>query len=189
MKLHSKHVIGVLVATVGALSMTAAMAGPGPAGSQSHSHHFQPAAGLVSVVRQSTWQYRDIRNAAPTYALTGGCVSGDTGVMGVHYADFASVIDGQLDPTKPEILVYEPTANGGMRLVAVEYIIFADAWDAAHADGAPPMVMGQNMHYLPENNRYRLPASYILHVWAWKHNPNGMYANWNPRVTCKYYAP
>jgi len=29
-----------------------------------------------------------------------------------------------------------------------------------------------------------LPAFYTLHVWAWKDNPNGLYADWNPRVNC-----
>jgi len=27
--------------------------------------------------------------------------------------------------------------------------------------------------------------SYELHVWVWKHNPNGMYATTNPLVSCE----
>ena len=30
-----------------------------------------------------------------------------------------------------------------------------------------------------------LPAFYTLHVWAWKHNPNGAFVNWHPNVNCE----
>ena len=25
---------------------------------------------------------------------------------------------------------------------------------------------------------------YIAHAWIWKHNPAGMFADWNPEVSC-----
>jgi hypothetical protein len=31
---------------------------------------------------------------------------------------------------------------------------------------------------------YRLPAFYELHVWAWKDNRSGTFADWNPAVAC-----
>jgi hypothetical protein len=37
-------------------------------------------------------------------------------------------------------------------------------------------------------NRYGLPAFYELHVWAWKTNPSGMFADWNPRVSCEEFV-
>jgi len=27
---------------------------------------------------------------------------------------------------------------------------------------------------------------WALHVWAWRENPSGLYANWNPKVSCQY---
>jgi hypothetical protein len=44
--------------------------------------------------------------------------------------------------------------------------------------------MGQVFNYVGAPNRYRLPAFYELHVWAWRHNPAGMFADWNPNVAC-----
>jgi hypothetical protein len=29
-----------------------------------------------------------------------------------------------------------------------------------------------------------MPIHYDLHVWLWKKNPSGMFARWNPTVTC-----
>ena len=31
-----------------------------------------------------------------------------------------------------------------------------------------------------------LPAFYELHVWAWKANPRGAYADMNPSVSCEH---
>ena len=29
-----------------------------------------------------------------------------------------------------------------------------------------------------------MPPHYDLHVWVWQPNPDGMFAIWNPKVTC-----
>lgn len=62
----------------------------------------------------------------------------------------------------------------------------AEAWDAAHE--TPPSLMGQVFHYVSAPNRYRIPAFYELHVWAWKENPLGMFTDWNPKVSCENYT-
>src|SRR3546814_7280148 len=89
--------------------------------------------------------------------------------MGLHYANGILVADGTLDANRPEVLVYEPRRGGRMQLVAVEYLVIAEAWDANNA--APPVLQGQLFHYEGSPNRYGLPAFYGLHVWAWKDNP------------------
>jgi hypothetical protein len=104
--------------------------------------------------------------------------------MGIHYPNGSLIGDGALDPTKPEVLVYEVT-NGRYSLVAVEYIVLADDWNANHS--SPPVLMGQVFHYNGSPNRYGMPAFYELHVWAWKTNPNGIFTDWNPLVTCEEY--
>ena len=48
--------------------------------------------------------------------------------------------------------------------------------------------MGQHFHFVGSPNRYGGGAFYELHVWAWKHNPSGMFADWNPTVSCDDYA-
>ena len=70
-----------------------------------------------------------------------------------------------------------------MRLVALEYVVFQEAWRAEHATGKPQL-FGQKFELVEEGNRYGLPAFYELHLWAWKHNPSGIFEDWNPRVTC-----
>ena len=73
-----------------------------------------------------------------------------------------------------------------MQLVGVEYIVIAEAWNAKHK--TPPVLMGQLLNYSSTPNRYGIPAFYELHVWAWQSNPNGMFADWNPRVSCEAYV-
>ena len=174
--------IGFVVVTLLTLS-TLAMTGFNLPQSQG-----QPAGNLVQTVRQAADQYKDVAAAeAAGYGLFLGCVSGpQEGAMGVHYPNGALVGDGVLDPMQPEVLVYEPTSNG-LKLVAVEYLVLADDWNANNA--SPPVLMGQVFHYSGSPNRYGLPAFYELHVWAWKNNPNGVFADWNPLVTCEGYNP
>jgi hypothetical protein len=139
---------------------------------------------LVKVVREATHRYRDVGQAiADGYQLQFGCVTGShEGAMGLHYVNFDLVGDPALDAARPELLVYEPLPHGKVRLVAVDYLVFKDAWDATSA--ATPKLMGQLFHLFDSPNRYGLPAFYTLHVWAWKENPSGTFANWNPNVSC-----
>jgi hypothetical protein len=105
-----------------------------------------------------------------------------TGAMGVHYVNGDLVGDGKIRALTPEALVYEPDSNGRSRLVALEYVVFKDAWDGQH-DSAPEL-FGQKFATSPAGNRFGLPAFYSLHVWLFKNNPAGMFAMWNPKVTC-----
>jgi hypothetical protein len=147
----------------------------------------KPATTLPETVRQATAQYKDVEKAEDAdYALLHGCVSGpQAGAMGIHYANGDLVGDGELDAAHPEALLYEPK-DGKLQLVGVEYVVLADAWNAAHP--APPVLMGQLFNYVSTPNRYGLPAFYELHVWAWKSNPDGMFADWNPRVSCEEFV-
>jgi hypothetical protein len=155
-------------------------------------HHASPPAekrepsGLVKVVRESTERFRDVAAAeAEGYVLQFGCVTGsDSGAMGLHYVNGSLVGDGQLDPTRPEILIYEPTPDGRRRLIGTDFLVFKDVWHATHAPTETPQLMGQLLHLFESPNRYGLPAFYTLHVWAWKENPAGMFVNWHSNVSC-----
>lgn len=150
-----------------------------------------PAVGLVEAVLDSATKYKVIQNAIEDgYVLASGCVSGENGgVMGVHYARLDLLGDGAVDATTPELLVYEPTRWGSMRLVAAEYLVFKEAWENLNGAGTPVVLDGQQLMLETAPNRYGLPDHYELHVWAFKHNSSGMFAPWNPKVTCEYYQP
>ena len=74
--------------------------------------------------------------------------------------------------------------DGRARLVGVEYIVPVEAWHPTEGDPPVPVLEGQVFHFNESPNRFGLPAFYELHVWAWRDNPNGTFADWNPRVSC-----
>lgn len=143
----------------------------------------------IGRVRRATAAFLDVAAAeANGYAQFLECVSEPgEGAMGIHYVHGELVGDTLLDPLRPEALMYEPQADGRLRLVGVEYIVFQAAWDTEHA--APPQLMGQTFTLVPEPNRYGVPAFYELHLWAWRHNPSGAFYDWNPRVACPAAEP
>ncbi len=106
----------------------------------------------------------------------------DTGAMGLHYINGELVGDTVLDPAAPEALVYQPMADGSLNLVALEYVVFAEAWDAENDD--PPMLFDEMFMLVEAPNRYELPAFYALHAWLYEDNPAGTYSAFNPNVTC-----
>ena len=90
-----------------------------------------PQATLVEEVRRATTRFNDVAAArAAGYAPFLGCVSGpQEGAMGTHYVNGDLVGDGVVDAQHPEALMYE-ARDGRLRLVGVEYIVLAEAWDA-----------------------------------------------------------
>jgi hypothetical protein len=108
-----------------------------------------------------------------------------TGGMGIHYLN-PNLLDGNVDESTPELVIYEPTDNGRLRLVAVEYLVLRSAWETAHPGASRPTLFGQQMELVQAGNRYGLPDFYELHAWIWKNNPLGMHNDWNPDVTCAY---
>jgi hypothetical protein len=143
--------------------------------------------GLVRDVRQATEKFQDVAAAtAAGYVSDRSCASGpNQGAMGVHYLNKAYIADGVLDVQRPEVLVYEPD-GGQLRLVAVEFFVDAQQWNAVNAH--PPVLGGQLFNYVAAPNRLRAPAYYELHVWAWKRNSSGVFSDWNPRVSCVQYT-
>jgi hypothetical protein len=111
------------------------------------------------------------------------CIDNPAGGMGIHYVNGSLAGDDAVNAATPEALVYEPQENGRLRLVAVEYVVFQDAWNATHDD--PPSLFGEEFEAVGAGNRYGIPPFYELHAWLWKHNPEGTFGqDWNPRVSC-----
>jgi hypothetical protein len=99
------------------------------------------------------------------------------GAMGVHYIDTDALLDPTLDPLRPEALVFVPGPDGQLRLGAVEYIVPMSLWEGDE----PPMVLGRHLHQLEP-----VPGVHVwgLHVWLFQPNPDGIFADWNPQVSC-----
>ena len=177
------HPISVSKALAWAILIAFVAAAPVFASAQATHDHASPAK-LVQIVREATQPFIDVNAAGPAgYAPAFGCVSGpDHGAMGVHFINGGLVGDGTVDAAHPEALIYEPVGDK-YRLVGVEYIVFADAWQASHS--APPMLEGQAFQFVGSPNRFGIPAFYELHVWAWRDNPNGAFVDWNNKVSCE----
>ena len=178
----------VLVAIVGVTTIASLGGSPAQAAGEQHEHGGPVPNALVKQVREITEQFKDVEAAkAAGYALAFGCVSGpDAGAMGLHFVNMPLVLDGQIDVTKPEIILYEPTADGKLRLTGADYLVFADAWDKTHSSA--PELMGQKFHQFETPNRFGLPRFYTLHVWAWKTSPTGTFVNWNSNISCDAFV-
>ncbi len=151
-----------------------------------HAMHDVPPAKLVQDVRKATRKFIDVNKAVKAgYGPAFGCVSGtDHGAMGIHYVNGELVGDGELDVTKPEALIYEPTGNK-RTLVGVEYIVDAATW-LKNNNNIPPALDGQDFLLVPAPNRFNLADFFELHVWAWRDNPQGAFVDWNNQVTCEH---
>lgn len=170
-----------------AVLSTLLLAGLGTAGAGTHTR----SPSDLAAVRAATARFTDVATAeAAGYgqlvdAAGVACIDNPAGGMGIHYVNLDLVLDPTLDPARPEALVYEPDRHGTLRLVAVEYVVFESDWE-----GDPPSLFGEQFHRVPgagelePQNRFGLPAFYALHVWTWKHNPSGMFEDWNPKVSC-----
>jgi len=174
--------------TVGVLLMMFAL--PSSAGAQNHSHAVASSNrnlnALVQAVREATERFKDVAAAEnEDYHLLFGCVTDDDkGAMGLHWVNLPLVFDGgELDSTRPEIILYEPLPSGRIRITGADFLVIAKDWDDAHP-GNPPQLMGQLFHRFESPNRFGLPAFYTLHVWAWKESPSGTFVNWHDNVSC-----
>jgi hypothetical protein len=113
--------------------------------------------------------------------ITGCIAHPSAGVMGYHYFNKELIDDLVVDPLKPEGLVYTSGPDGQLKLVAVEYVVPGPGSNPPGPSGPPPTVFGTEMHILVPPPG---PGFYIHHAWVWRHNPAGMFVDWNPALTC-----
>ncbi|MFO7524046.1 MAG: hypothetical protein R6W68_01200 [Ignavibacteriaceae bacterium] len=123
----------------------------------------------LALARSSTAKYHNINKA-----LADGYI--DIGLyipnMGWHYMD-TTLVDENFEIDKPELLVYAEKPNGGLRLVAVEYAV-----PLALSSNPPEGFTGDDDVW-HENIGAGL---WTLHAWVWLHNPDGVFADFNPNV-------
>ena len=130
---------------------------------------------LADAVREANPRFTDVAVAKAEGYAPIPCVSGiDGGAMGIHFVNGNLINDEKVDMAHPEAVMYEPGPDGKMTLIAVEYI----------TPKGPAELGGHLFSFTNAPNRYGLPAFYELHVWAFRQNPTGAFADMNPDVSC-----
>src|SRR5438067_2321533 len=165
----------------------------------------------IAATKAAAAKYQDFKVAiAEGFTTDGKCTTaemlglpGSEGAMGLHYVrkDLLGIgppAPGRVvgtgtytDFLKPSMLVYEPQADGSLTLIAVENLVFESAWRAAGHKGPPTFhsvryVLLKDDPATKVDEAHNYEPHYELHVWAFRHNPLGMFREFNPAVTCRY---
>ena len=173
-----------------------------------------PGEPTLAEIRRATERFQDVNIAlsegyirdpfdlCDTAAMMGRPES--LGAMGVHYfhpgllgitAPPSPRVDGagtHTDFRRPGILIYEPQDDGSMELVAVENLVFARAWRDS-GQSAPPTFHGVPYDTMTDDpttetdEAHMFESHFDRHVWIYRDNPNGVFAPFNPAVTCAHH--
>jgi hypothetical protein len=194
-------------------------AAPTPSAAAPAASSAAPAPALeltLEQVRAATERFRDVKVAlAEGYVRDpmDHCVvapdigrPAEEGAMGVHYIrmDLLGVsgppnprVEGtgtHTDFSKPSVLLYEPKADGSLELIGVENLVFRKAWHAA-GNAKPPSFQGvpwdpmEDDPATPIDEGHLFMPHYDRHVWLYRENPRGMFAQFNPNVSCAAHKP
>jgi hypothetical protein len=177
----------------------------------SASQAIAPGEPSLAEVRALTAKYQNVNVAlAEGYVRDPGnmCETADMmgrpkqlGAMGIHFfrPDLLGItappnprVDGNgvhTDFRRPSILIYEPQADGSLELVAVENLVFQKPWHAA-GHKRPPTFHGVEYDTMQDDpatetdEAHLFEPHYDRHVWLYRDNPNGIFAPFNPKVSC-----
>jgi hypothetical protein len=158
----------------------------------------------LAAVRAATARFHDVNVAVASGYLTPmgrPCDQIAIGAMGIHSPNLALQASPELDPTRPEVLLYLPKPGGGFRLVGVEYIQFVrlrnpetgvvapwvspEPWPPTYEVVTPtPELFGRTFDGPMPGHVPGMPWHWDLHAWVWSHNPTGVFEQWNPAIGC-----
>ncbi|HJS80952.1 MAG TPA: hypothetical protein VJ748_10030 [Vitreimonas sp.] len=177
---------------------------------------YRPARGepTLAQVRAATERFQDVNvalaegyvrdpmNLCDTADMMGR--PAELGAMGIHFfrPDLLGIaappnprVDGSgahTDFLRPSILIYEPQADGSLELVAVENLVFLRAWQAT-GQVDPPSFHGLSYDTMADNvntpidEAHMFEPHYDRHVWIYRENPSGVFAQFNPNVSCEHH--
>ncbi len=163
-------VLALGIALLGGCSGHPAPAAPAPGADP------QVTAGLAEL-RAATRPFQNLDAAvAAGYAkdVPECLVHEHHGAMGYHHVN-RGYLTKELSASRPQILLYERLPDGRYQLNGVEFIVPYRIWAR---DTVGPVLMGQHLKH--EDNL----KLWYLHVWAWKTNSDGVFADFNPEVHC-----
>jgi hypothetical protein len=140
----------------------------------------------LAELRQVTERFKSLdvaKEAGYATQITPCWAHHSAGAMGYHYGN-TNLFDASPVLLEPEVVIYEPAKNGRMMLVGLEYIVPLAAWEGAGHDLSDPadvpQLLGQKF------TRHSSLPIFKLHIWLWRNNPSGTYADWNPKVSCEF---
>jgi hypothetical protein len=184
--------LGLASVLVGVALIPTVAAGGGWRVKHDHAAHGGKLHDQLAQVRRATARFHRVDEAVEAgyelgwvngagVRIVAGCVSHPTaGAMGYHYFNADLMADNDVDAREPEVLVYASDGDGGLELVAVEWVVRSALSNPPGVSEAPS-VLGMDMHILVPPPG---PAFYLTHAWVWADNPSGMFADWNPEITC-----
>jgi hypothetical protein len=146
---------------------------------------------LIKAVRQRTSRYNaTVQAIRAGYVPDDHCVAHpEFGGMGFHWVN-QGLVGFDYDPLQPQVVLYAPRRGNNPELVGVEYVVLAPphVWEMEE-DEIEAFLAGEAR---PDFNGYPFDIGgtpvpvphWSLHVWLHKHNPSGMFAPFNPNVSC-----
>lgn len=134
------------------------------------------AVRTLTTIAQATGRYHNLDLAiADGFVFLHGCETrGDEGPVGIVYVHMGRLTDGVIDPASPDALIYEPRKNDKPKLIGVELAVPYPLW----SEPQPPAFLGNTFQAEDEFGVWG------LHVWLWSINPEGLFAESHPRVSC-----
>ena len=166
----------------------------------------------LDALRDAVSKYKDIEVALSEGYISpdNHCVSAageglpaELGAMGMHYIHPGLLeitatqprVNGNSTHTdwmRPSVLIYEPQADGSMELVAVENLVFQDAWEKS-GKSEQLVLNGRRWDHMaddpntPGDEAHGFMPHYDQHVWLFRENPMGALMPFNPNVTCEHH--
>lgn len=131
---------------------------------------------VVKQLRRATDRYHNIDRAiADGFVFVHGCeIRPGEAPAGMVLAHPGRMGDGLILPRLPDGLLYEPSSTGKPKLIGVEMVIPYPLWTKQ----TPPTFLGNTFEREDEFGVFG------LHIWVWRNNPDGLFADGNPNVKC-----
>lgn len=150
-------------------------------GRPSHESSTRGQRNAAERVRAATAQFADPDVAVAAgynVQFPPGCATLGDGLasQGFHYLNPSLAGDTKIDLLRPELVMYEPQADGSLQLVGVDYVVPFDLWKSPQ----PPVLLG--MPFM----RNEPLSVWALHIWTERENSDGLFAAWNPDVSCEH---
>lgn len=203
-------VVCLSVASLAGCADSKAVTGPSDAKSEARAGETNASVGasasdasLLASVKAATGMFHDVDKAvAAGYAMpvAAACTSSPMGIMGVHSVNMSLLMEPGVSAERPEALLYLPKPGGGFRLIGVEYLEFVmlrapdgtvgpwvspNPWPSDYVVvNQKPTLFGHAFDGPMPGHEPGMPWHWDFHVWAWQPNPNGMFAQWNSRLSC-----